>query len=200
MSDAPATRLSLLVRLCDARDDAAWTQFVEIYAPLVYGFARKHGLQDADAADLTQDVLQAVSGGIRRLDYDPRRGSFRGWLFTVVRNKLRNFLALQHRPGRGSGDTDAQHRLQELPARDEDQSAWWDQEYERRVFTWAAEQARGAFSEATWQAFWLTAVEGETGPAVARKLGLSVAAVYLAKGRVMARLKEIIQETLDESV
>src|SRR5262245_61410540 len=89
MSDALATRLSLLVRLRDARDDGAWAQFVELYAPLVFGFARKHGLQDADAADLTQDVLQAVSGAIQRLDYDSRRGSFRGWLFTVARNKLR---------------------------------------------------------------------------------------------------------------
>ena len=200
MSDAPATRLSLLVRLCDARDDGAWSQFVELYAPLVYGFARKHGLQDADAADLTQDVLQAVSGGIRRLDYDPRRGSFRGWLFTVVRNKLRNFLAAQKRPGRGTGDTDAQHRLQELPAREEDQTAWWDQEYEWRVFSWAAGQVRGAFKDSTWQAFWQTAVEGKTGPEVARGLGLSVAAVYLAKGRVMARLKQLIRETLDEPV
>jgi RNA polymerase sigma-70 factor (ECF subfamily) len=200
MSDAPATRLSLLVRLCDARDDAAWSQFVEIYAPLVYGFARKHGLQDADAADLTQDVLQAVSGSIRNFDYDPRRGTFRGWLFTVVRNKLRNFLAVQDRPGRGSGDTDAQQRLQELPAREEDQSAWWDEEYERRVFVWAAEQARGAFSEPTWQAFWQTAVEGKTGPQAAQDLGLSVAAVYLAKGRVMNRLKDIIRQTLDESI
>ena len=196
MSDAPATRLSLLVRLCDARDDAAWSQFVEIYAPLVYGFAHKHGLQDADAADLTQDVLQAVSGGIRNFDYDPRRGTFRGWLFTVVRNKLRNFLAVRDRPGRGSGDTDAQYRLQELPAREEDQSAWWDEEYERRVFAWAAEQARGAFSEATWQ----TAVEGKTGPQAAQALGMSVAAVYLAKGRVMNRLKEIIRATLEESI
>jgi RNA polymerase sigma-70 factor (ECF subfamily) len=200
MSDAPATRLSLLVRLRDPRDDGAWSQFVEVYAPLVYGFARKHGLQDADAADLTQDVLQAVSGGIRRLDYDPRRGTFRGWLFTVVRNKLRNFLAAQKRPGRGTGDSDAQHRLQELPAREEDETAWWDQEYEQRVLSWAAEQARGAFRESTWQAFWRTAVEGKTGPEVARLLGMSVAAVYLAKGRVMARLKEIIRETLDESV
>jgi RNA polymerase sigma-70 factor (ECF subfamily) len=199
MSDAPATRLSLLVRLCDARDDDAWSQFVEIYAPLVYGFARKHGLQDADAADLTQDVLQAVSGGIRRLDYDPRRGTFRGWLFTVVRNKLRNFLAAQHRPGRGTGDSAAQERLQELPAREEDETAWWDREYEQRVFAWAADQARGAFQPATWQAFWQTAVEGKTGPEVARMLGMSVAAVYLAKGRVMARLKKIIRETLDES-
>src|SRR5262245_44670012 len=128
MSDALATRLSLLVRLRDARDGGAWSQFVELYAPLVFGFARKHGLQDADAADLTQDVLQAVSGGIRRLDYDARRGSFRGWLFTVARNKLRNFLAAQRRPDRATGDSAAQQRLEVLPAREEDQSAWWDQE------------------------------------------------------------------------
>jgi RNA polymerase sigma-70 factor (ECF subfamily) len=199
MHDAPATRVSLLVRLCDPQDAAAWSQFVDIYAPLVYGFARRHGLQDADAADLTQDVLQAVSGGIRRFDYDPRRGTFRGWLFTVLRNKLRNFLATQNRPGRGTGDTEAQHRLQSLPAREQDETAWWDQEYERRLFCWAAEQVRGAFRESTWQAFWQTAVEGKSGPAVARTLGMSVAAVYLAKGRVMARLKEIIRATLDES-
>ncbi len=198
MSDVPATRLSLLVRLRDARDDAAWSQFVELYAPLVYGFARKHGLQDADAADLTQDVLQAVSGGLRKLDYDPRRGSFRSWLFTVARNKLRNFFAAQKRPGRGAGDTDAQQRLQELPAREDEQTSWWEQEYERRVFTWAADQVRGAFQDSTWQAFWQTAVEGKTGPEVARTLGMTVAAVYLAKGRVMARLKELIRETLDE--
>ena len=200
MSDALATRLSLLVRLRNARDDGAWSQFVDIYAPLIFGFARKHGLQDADAADLTQDVLQAVSAGIRRLDYDPRRGSFRGWLFTVARNKLRNFLAAQKLPGRSTGDAHAQQRLQELPAREEDQTAWWDQEYEERVFAWAADQVRGVFQTSTWQAFWQTTVEGKTGPQVARALGLSVAAVYLAKGRVMTRLKEVIRATLDESV
>ena len=200
MSDALATRLSLLVRLRDARDGGAWSQFVELYAPLVFGFARKHGLQDADAADLTQDVLQAVSGGIQRLDYDPRRGSFRGWLFTVARNKLRNFLAARRRPGRGTGGAATQQLLQGLPAREEDQAAWWDQEYQRRVFSWAAEQARGAFRDSTWQAFWQTAVEGRSGPQVARALGMSVAAVYLAKGRVMARLKQVIQEALEESV
>jgi RNA polymerase sigma factor (sigma-70 family) len=200
MSDAFATRLSLLVRLRDARDDGAWSQFVELYAPLIFGFARRHGLQDADAADVTQDVLLAVARGIQTLDYDPRRGSFRGWLFTVARNKLRNFAAAQRRPGRATGDAAVQHRLRELPAPEEDQAAWWDQEYERRVFAWAAEQVRGAFQPSTWQAFWLTAVEGKTGPEVARTLGLSVAAVYLAKGRVMDRLRQIIRDTLDESL
>ena len=95
-------------------------------------------------------------------------GSFRGWLFTVARNKLRNFLAAAGRPGRGSGDSDAQHLLNELPAPEEEQSAWWDEEYERRVFAWAAEQVRGRFAESTWQAFWQTAVEGKTGPQAAR--------------------------------
>src|SRR5262249_16356251 len=135
MSDALATRLSLLVRLRDARDDGAWSQFVELYAPLVFGFAPKHGLQDPHPPHLPQAALQAGSGGIRRLDYGPRRGSFRGWLFTVARNKLRNFLAAQRRPGRGTGDTGAQQRLDELPAREADETSWWDQEYERRVFS-----------------------------------------------------------------
>src|SRR5437879_10561355 len=108
MSETPATRLSLLVRLRDARDDGAWLQFVEVYAPLVYGFARKHGMQDADAADLTQEVMRAVAGAISRLEYDPRRGTFRSWLFTVVRNKFRNYLSNKTRKQMTSGGSSVQ--------------------------------------------------------------------------------------------
>ena len=107
MTEPPPTRPSLLVRLRDARDAQAWAQFVQVYAPLVYGFARRQGLQDADAADLTQEVLHTVARSISRLDYDPRRGSFRGWLFTVVRTRLSNFRdRWRTHPDRGSGDTD----------------------------------------------------------------------------------------------
>ena len=88
MTEFHVTRSSLLLRIRDAQDDFAWGEFVEIYSPLVYGFARKQGLQDADAIDVTQDVLRIVSRTIGRLDYDPLRGSFRGWLFTIVRNEL----------------------------------------------------------------------------------------------------------------
>src|SRR5262245_8405404 len=105
MTDPVTTRPSLLVRIRDARDSEGWSQFVEIYAPLVYGFARRHGLQDADAADVTQDVLRAVARSARRLEYDPRRGSFRGWLFTIVRNELRDFFRRCQRLGHASGDT-----------------------------------------------------------------------------------------------
>jgi RNA polymerase sigma-70 factor (ECF subfamily) len=194
MGGSPTTQPSLLVRLADARDGQAWAQFVEIYAPLVYGHARKAGLQDADAADLTQEVLRAVAGAVGRLDYDPRRGSFRGWLFTVVRNTLRNFLAGQKRHCRGSGDTSALAWLEAQPARDGEQSAQWDQEYEQRLFTWAAEQVRGGFHDSTWQAFWQTAVEGKSAKDVGQALGMSAGAVYVAKSRVLARLTEQIRQ------
>src|SRR6516165_1927846 len=99
MAEIPSTRASLLVRLRDPRDGEAWRQFVDLYAPLVYGYARKQGLQDADAADLSQEVLRAVAGAVGRLEYDPARGAFRNWLFTVVRRKLSDWRrARKHRP------------------------------------------------------------------------------------------------------
>src|SRR5437870_9169699 len=90
MAEAPLTRPSLLVRIRDLGDQQAWARFVETYAPLVYGFARKHGLQEADASDVTQEVLRAIAA--HRADYDPLRGSFRGWLYTVTSRKFRDFL------------------------------------------------------------------------------------------------------------
>jgi RNA polymerase sigma-70 factor (ECF subfamily) len=187
MTDTPTTQASLLVRLGDAADAPAWGQFVELYAPPVYACARRAGLQDADAADVTQDVLRAVHGAFRRGGYDPDRGRFRPWLFTVVRNKLRDFLArragLRERP-----------ELTDVPARGGDPAAEFEQECERRLFAWAADQVRGRFRPVTWQAFWRTAVDGAGGAAVAAELGLTVAAVYLAKGRVMAALREQVKE------
>jgi RNA polymerase sigma-70 factor (ECF subfamily) len=94
----------------DPRDGSAWSQFVDLYAPLVFGYARKQGLQDADAADLAQDVLLAVAGAIGRLEYDPARGAFRNWLFTIVRRKLAKWRAVQADGAYASGDA-ATHDL-----------------------------------------------------------------------------------------
>src|SRR5206468_782748 len=102
MIESPVTRASLLVRIRDGRDTEAWQEFVRLYAPVIYGFARRRGLQDADAADLMQEVLRSVAAAADRLDYDPRRGTFRAWLFTVTRNKLYNLLDGQRRHVRGS--------------------------------------------------------------------------------------------------
>src|SRR5262245_8475014 len=107
MIETPLTRASLLVRIRDGSDRDAWQQFVEVYAPVVYRYARRRGLQDADAADLMQEVMRSVAAAAGRLDYDPTRGSFRGWLFTVTRNKLFNFLDRRRHQVLGSGDSGA---------------------------------------------------------------------------------------------
>jgi RNA polymerase sigma-70 factor (ECF subfamily) len=119
-------------------------------------------------------------------------------LFTVVRNKLRNFLAAGQRRDRGSGDTAINDLLRQQPARDEDQAGLWEQEHQRRLFQWAAERVRAGVQDSTWQAFWLTAVEGANPQEVAARLGLSVAAVYLAKSRVMAKLKEQVRQVSEQ--
>src|SRR6478672_4061359 len=139
VDESPLTRASLLVQIRDGTNHAAWREFVDLYGPVVYGFARRRGLQDADAADLMQDVLRSVAGHVGRLEYDPARGRFRNWLFTITRNKLYTFLDGQRRRVRATGDPDSQNRLGEVEA-PADGEAEWDKEYERQRFAVAAEQ------------------------------------------------------------
>lgn len=188
MHESPGTRASLLVRVRDPGDAAAWNQFVDLYAPLIYGFFRRQKMQDADAADLTQEVLVRVSHGIRWLDYDPARGTFRGWLFTLVRNRWRTWAGRPQLPREEAN-------LDEQPAPGEDQT--WESDYRRRLFDWAADEVRPNYSESTWQAFWRTSVEGKIAADVARELCISVAAVYMAKSRVLARIKEVLRDADD---
>jgi RNA polymerase sigma factor (sigma-70 family) len=194
MEEAPATRASLLVRLRNGQDNEAWRQFVQVYAALIYNFARKRGLQDADAADLMQDVLRSVASAAGRLDYDPQKGSFRGWLYTITRNKIYSFLDANRRRARGVGGSASNELLEEQAAPEDDAEAQWDREYQQRLFAWAAERVRGEFQEATWRAFWLTAVEDQSAREAGHALGLSVGAVYVAKSRVLARLRAEIEQ------
>lgn len=193
MTDSPATRASLLVRIRNGQDREAWRQFVQVYAPVVYGFARKRGLQDADAADLMQEVLRSVAVAAGRLDYDAGKGSFRGWLYTVTRNKIFNFLDSRRRRESPSGDSAERERLEEQMA-PTDSEADWDREYERRLSAFAMERVRGEFQDATWRAFWITAVEGKSAREAGETLGMSVGAVYVARSRVLARLREEVRQ------
>jgi RNA polymerase sigma factor (sigma-70 family) len=192
VDDSPLTRASLLVQLRDGTNHLAWHEFMQLYGPVVYGFARKRGLQDADAADLMQDVMRSVSTSIGRLDYDRSQGTFRGWLFTITRNKVFNFLSARRIRPQAVGDT-ATNRLIDTHPDVSDGSDTWEIEYQRRLAALAMERIKGEFQEKTWQAFWLTAVEGVAAPDAAQQVGISPGAIYVAKSRVLARLKEEVE-------
>ena len=195
----PATRASLLLRLRDPRDERAWGEFAAIYGPLVFDVARRKGLQEADAADLRQEVFRAVVGAIAGFDLDPARGSFRGWLFRIARNRAVNALVALGRHPRGSGDSAVARLLEAQPdPGTEAEAAEVEAEARRRLFAWAAERVRGEFRPATWSGFWATGVEGRPASEVARELGSTPGAVYVARSRVMARIRQAIAEIQDE--
>jgi RNA polymerase sigma-70 factor (ECF subfamily) len=187
--------VSLLVRLKAPRDEQAWTEFVEIYEPLIHRLARARGVQEADADDLTQEVFRTVASMIEQWDPDPARGSFRAWLSRIARNLIVNLLAARSRQTAsfGTGGSDMVEILQAQPACGAD-STLFDIEYRRQVFARAAQRARSYFQETTWQAFWRTGVEGQDVSAVAVELGLTPGALYVARSRVMARLRQEIDQ------
>jgi len=197
----PPTRASLLVRLKAPRDERAWIEFVEIYEPLIHCLARAKGVQEADADDLAQDVFRTVADAIERWDPDPARGSFRAWLSRIARNLIINFLAARRRQTAsfGTGGTEMIELLEAQPAGDADSSLLFDIEYRRQIFAKAAQCARMHFQETTWLAFWHTAVEGRDLAEVSAELGLTPGALYVARSRVMARIRQEI-DGIEESM
>ena len=191
MGSSSPTSASLLLRIRDPRDLLAWREFVAVYAPLIHAYGRRRGLQDGDAADLTQEVFHRVARAAAAFEYDPAKGSFRGWLLAITRNELRKVAARQARQASGSGDTDVL-RLLEQQADVSDEDAW-EREYRWNLFQWAANKVCVEFREATWQAFWRTAVLATGIDQVARDLGLSPGAVYVARSRVTARIRQEIE-------
>lgn len=187
------TRPSLLVRVRDHNDVDAWRQFVEAYAPLIVCFAMKRGFQEADAADLTQEVMQKVAHGIARFDYDPVRGTFRSWLYRITRNALSDQVETAQRQIRGTGDERYQELLK-LKHGDDELEQHWDREHAAHMMRWAMRKLRADFSSATVAAFERTVLGEEKVAVVAQDLGLSVGAVYIAKSRALVRLREILHE------
>jgi RNA polymerase sigma-70 factor (ECF subfamily) len=193
MSASPETRATLLVRLKDQSDDEAWSQFAEIYRPVIYRLACRRGLQPADADDLVQQVLSTVARGIGHWEADPERARFRTWLNRVAMNAIINALT-RGRPDRGSGDSGLRRLLDARPAESGSDSEWVRMEQRREVFRWAARQIQSEFQTPTWDAFWMTAVEGRDVDQVAGELRRSRGSVYAARSRVMRRLREKVQE------
>ena len=195
----PQTRESLIARLPDHADSAAWQEFVDLYEPLIYGIGRRHGLQPNDAKDLVQEVLTAVAGSIGRFEADPKRGRFRTWLFRVARNQaLIQLRKLTRQPtAGGDGEIEVALKTHEDPVSAETE---FDAAFRRRAFRWAARRVREVVQPNTWECFARTAINGETPSNVAEDLGLDVGAVYLARSRVMARLRKTVEAVTVETI
>jgi RNA polymerase sigma-70 factor (ECF subfamily) len=193
MSEFPETHKSLLVRIQRPRDEEAWREFVAIYRPVVYRLARKSGLQHADAEDLAQRVMMAVRRAIGNWDADPGKGRFRSWLARIARNAIINALT-RRPPDLAAGGTAIFGLLEEQPEPDQRTQENLESEYRRSLFRWAAQRIRPEFHDGTWDAFWLTTVEGKDTEEAARALGKTAGAIYAARSRVMRRLKDEIQQ------
>jgi RNA polymerase sigma factor (sigma-70 family) len=194
----PNTRASLIVRLSNPGDIEAWQQFVEIYLPLLYRLARRKGLQHVDAEELAQEVLLAVSRAVHRWDPDPQRGRFRDWLFRIARNLILNFLTRNKNHGVCLGDTDIRQLLDQQVHVDAQQSALFRTEYRHELFRWAAEKVRATVTTTTWDAFWKTAVDSRPVAEVALELNINIGAVYIARSRVMAKLRKLATKCRDQ--
>lgn len=182
-----ATRASLLVRLRDRADNEAWQTFLEVYAPLLYTFARSRGLQDADASDIAQETLSEVARCIRTFEYQPEKGRFRDWLGLIARRRLGKFFA------RNAGRPEP---LADEPPDETDPE--WTAAFHARLLDAAMERIRGDFEVTTWQAFTENWLNDRPVPEVAAATGLSVAAVYVAKSRVLKRLREMVLELAED--
>lgn len=196
MPELPQTRQSLLIRLKDRSDDA-WVEFLNIYEKSIVDFAKRKGLQDADALDVTQEVLAAVEAKIQTWKTDPSKGKFRGWLFRVARNiAVDKVIERSKKPHMGG--TQILNALENAVQQEQDSSAFWD-DYRRQLLHWAAEKVRPRVSAVTWQAFWMTAMDGKNADAVAEELGLTRGNVYAAKFRITARIQKLVDQFDDSA-
>lgn len=194
MHSAPDTRLSLILRLQSPENEPAWHEFWELYQPVVYRVARGSGLQDADATDVAQEVMHRVAKAVDRWNPDKSKGSFRGWLRTITRNYLVQYLRGRSRQPAVQDDAWLDGLVAPPALSDDQASRMFELERQREVFIQVAARVREQFQPPTWQAFWGTAVESRPVADVARELNLSCGAVYVARSRVMARLREAVEQ------
>lgn len=198
MSASPTTKVNMIYRLADPEDQQAWDEFIETYTPLLSETARRLGLSSHDASDAVQEVLVHLVSAITKWKPSGQRGSFRSWLATVSRNQMIQLLQRTNAlRSEGVVDERQLYLLGQVTAPAE-ATATFNLVFRQQVFLFVVDKIRSDFQAKTWNAFWLTYVD-QTPPAeVARQLSLSVGAVYIARSRVMNRLRTTVEKLLEE--
>jgi RNA polymerase sigma-70 factor (ECF subfamily) len=187
----PSTSPTLLGKLrTNPSDEAAWQEFITRYGRLIYDWARRWKLQEADADDVTQTVMVRLTQKLRTFVYD-RDGSFRGWLRTLTRNALSDFVSARQRPDRGSGDSDVLYLLNSAEA-GEELAARLERQFDTELLDEAMVRVRLRVTPQSWDAFRLTALDGRSGVEAAGELDMQVSAVFKARSRI----QKLIQDEL----
>lgn len=191
------TSLSLLAR-ANLNEAESWRNIVELYSPLAFFWCQRAGLNREDAADILQNVWQAVASHLGQFERQ-RDGAFRGWLWTITRNKLNDHFRRQRDEPQGAGGSTVHQFLQEIPEHEpESYFAESSADGSGDVLRRALALIKADFEPHTWQAFLLAAVEGEAARTIAERLQMSLDAVYQAKARVLRRLREELAGLQDE--
>lgn len=188
------TSLSLLDRIRE-QDPDGWERFVTLYCPLIYEACRRFGVQAADADDVSQDVLQSVSRAIGDFKKERQGDSFRGWLYRIVQNKVRDHFRRSAKQPHGVGGSDVLN-LDQLPA-ELSEGSLSNAPGGDPVLMRALEMIRSEFQEQSWTAFWRMTVEGHSAAEIAADLGMKTNAVRQAKFRIMQRLRMEFGDLID---
>ena len=188
-TDGLATSASLIARVRD-RDNVAWSELIELYAPLVYYWCRKTNIAEQDIPDVLQDVFRSVVTNIATFRNDRPSDTFRGWLRTVTRSKLNDYFRQQARIPVAAGGSDFRARIERVPDPIGEESDVEEVRLENVLFHRGLERIRQHFDPKTWQAFWRTAVDGLSAADAAAELGMQPGAVRVAKSRVLQRLRQ----------
>lgn len=192
------TSASLLERLRGQPDQADWRRWTELYLPLLRGWLRRHGLQAADVDDLVQDVLAVVVRELPTFQHNRRTGAFRRWLRTILLHRLRDFWRARRSRPRTAGDSQLLRLIEQLSDPNDPLGRMWDEEHDRYLVRRLLEQIEGEVAPSTWKAFRRVVIEGREEETVAGELGMSVNAVFIAKSRVLSRLRRAAGAFLDE--
>lgn len=193
------TSISLLHRLQCSPESENWDRLARLYAPLIRTWLRKYDVQDSDADDLVQEVLLAVSKDVSKFEHGGKPGAFRGWLKTILLNRLRKFWRSRDRRPQARGDSDLDARLAQLDDPASELSQIWNREHDQYVLRQLLTLTEPHFTPTTWKAFCRVALEGAKADVVAQEMGISLNAVCLAKSRVTRRLRQESEGLIESS-
>jgi len=190
------TRHSLLIRAQTGEEDA-WKDLTDLYRPLVIGWLNRQGVPAVDLDDLSQDVMLSVVKHLPSFEHSGNRGAFRSWLRTIVCSRTTDYWRAVSASTAASGGSGATAALQQIADPDSDLNRQWDEEHDRYVINCLLKLVEEEFEPTTLRAFRKLALEGASGAEVAQELGLSIAAVYMAKSRVLQRIRQEAEGLID---